>query len=747
MGHYLKQNAANELPTCVVCVDTETYVKRRVDISEDGEECLKEHHTLRLGAYFSLRRRGNEWQEEQGDFRTKEQFWGHVSSLCFDGRVVYVIGHNMAYDYAILNMDKWISDNGFIITQFIIGQAFIIVAKRGKQTVKFIDSMNWFKSSLRSLGETFGMAKGEIADFTNVSDEELLPYCINDANIVKTVFLTYVDFISQHDLGNFSMTAAGQAFNSYRHRFMPAKSILIHGNSGLYDLEQKSYRGGRSDIFRQGRYDELVKLDINSMYPFVMAKFDYPTKPVSKEPIFGISLDEVIARMEEYFVVGDFDITLSGREAAGIAVKRDKLIFPVGHIAHAYLTSPEIEFVLKHGTIDKVNFVSLYEKRNLFEEYVKYFYDIKNNSKGPMKALSKLFLNSLYGKFGQRKFGEIKQLADPASRSIMDSIDSNVFYDHNNHKVMQIGNEIYEISGKKEEPSYDASPIISSAVTAYARMYLWELMLSCGLDNVFYCDTDSIFTNREGYEKLDALGLIDNKELGKLKVESLGSAVLRGPKDYDWIDSETGEVKQTIKGVPRNAIQKENGDYLYNEWQTGLRRYTNPIAEGIEVVQRSKHLKREYDKGFVDNDGLVHPLVLDERDGTLFTIKSKRTERIEVVSSRVNWTSDYKKRVSVIDDILGIGMLQSSALLQRVIRSGGDYDTFPWDELAGGDLTYHELLAKVNDLIGGSATSKEFSDMVALYDDIKRKFVLDPVKWGEELHNIERELVSSYVED
>lgn len=55
-----------------------------------------------------------------------------------------------------------------------------------------------------------------------------------------------------------------------------------------------------------------------------------------------------------------------------------------------------------------------------------------------------------------------------------------------------------------------------------ARLRLFELIDKVGgphSGNVFYSDTDSLYCNRKAYEILKNAGEINEKELGKLKVE------------------------------------------------------------------------------------------------------------------------------------------------------------------------------------------------------------------------------------
>ena len=118
-GHYLKPNAENELPSRAICVDTETYISP----NEQGEV-----HTLRLGCAYYIRRRGERWEEENFSFYKKEEFWAYLDRHLAKGTCLYLIGHNTAYDYAILDLDNYLSSRGFEIKLFVINQAFIIKA-------------------------------------------------------------------------------------------------------------------------------------------------------------------------------------------------------------------------------------------------------------------------------------------------------------------------------------------------------------------------------------------------------------------------------------------------------------------------------------------------------------------------------------------------------------------------------------------------------------------------------------------
>ncbi len=57
------------------------------------------------------------------------------------------------------------------------------------------------------------------------------------------------------------------------------KKMLVHMKPEVIKLEIDSYRGGRNECFFIGEaHGEFYKLDVNSMYPYVMATHYYPIK-------------------------------------------------------------------------------------------------------------------------------------------------------------------------------------------------------------------------------------------------------------------------------------------------------------------------------------------------------------------------------------------------------------------------------------------------------------------------------------
>tara|TARA_Y100000310_G_scaffold307910_1_gene350475 strand:- start:425 stop:1057 length:633 start_codon:yes stop_codon:yes gene_type:complete len=208
-------------------------------------------------------------------------------------------------------------------------------------------------------------------------------------------------------------------------------------------------------------------------------------------------------------------------------------------------------------------------------------------------------LNSLYGKFGQngRVFTEIGR-CDPDDVKVWDEydVDSGQLY-----RMRSFGGVTQEM--KTESESQHSSPSISSHVTSHARMYLWHLITQAGVDNVYYCDTDSLTINQDGLDRLH--GDLIGDDLGQLKIEnSFSNMRIYGAKDYIF------GTRKRIKGVRKNAIELESGHFVQDKFDKIKSMLRSGDLDTMQVTQQHKHLKRIYNKGIVTPSGRVQPIVI-----------------------------------------------------------------------------------------------------------------------------------------
>jgi hypothetical protein len=595
-NHYLAFNKGKESPSNILILDTEANIVK----DKTGE-----NQTFRLGYAIKLNRQHarEKWSETGYELNSIEDL--HRILDCFvinnPKKRLYVIAHNMAYDYAILKLDTYISTRHFEIKMRVITPVFIVKT----ENVIFLSSTNFFSESLKELGTTFGLDKMDSPNFENCTDEELKPYNKRDTEVLSNVIKYYIEFLKENDLGCFKLTIAAQALTAFRHRFMHT-NLLIHTYVEILEMERGSYRGGRNETFRFDKSDNIYELDVNSMYPYVMKENLFPTMPIHSLPIYNPSIEDVKECISKgFFVLADCDLNL---KKAVVATKREKLLFPIGKFKQIIL-NPEIEYILDNpdsGQIVKVNRMVCYKQEKIFQEYVDFFYNLRQNTTNEtIQYMCKKFLNTLYGKFGQRKPGETILVTDEHLRQFWFKVMDECKTFKIDTKI-KIGNDLYFLEKPLDEYSKDSMPIIASAVTAFARMVLFKLMIIAHRENVFYCDTDSLFVNQNGYDNLFKSGEIDSKILGKMKCKKCATAKMWGNKDYEY----DGKIK--IKGIKRDAEKQLDGRYIQKQFQTKNSKYIKGIPDGIVRVEYvTKKLTREYDKGIVENDR-TSPFIFNE---------------------------------------------------------------------------------------------------------------------------------------
>jgi hypothetical protein len=305
-------------------------------------------------------------------------------------------------------------------------------------------------------------------------------------------------------------------------------------------------------------------------------------------------------------------------------------MFPTGKFTD-WFCSPEIQKAAELGYKIEIHYGYHFHRAKIFTEYVDHFYAIKENS-APDSVdylFSKLMMNSLYGKFGQRREKE-SVVINPTSTIGLVPIDA----------YGKLG--IYKKAG--ESNAAYILPAIASFVTSYARLCLFNLMKD---HDPIYCDTDSIITK-------DVLPT--GKKLGELKREyRIQEAVFLRPKVYAIKQTTTMNdfLKEGMRLLPdkvrakgffrvdcdcnktsycelcRGKGRREAFDFLtlkqclfsgdYSKivqsinvmatTKAALRRTNGYLA----VLKASKSIKSAYDKRIVTENFKTDPVFIDDK--------------------------------------------------------------------------------------------------------------------------------------
>lgn len=512
---------------------------------------------------------------------------------------------------------EYFRDKKLNITNILyINNGLIFNVKIGDKLFKFRDSIHLLPRSLDNLSKSFNVEHKKQSDFNMKSwikadcpiTEELRYYlkldCISLYEILKK-FNTTFDIKPK-------LTIASTSFNEIlttKYKGILLKNLCVNTlKKEVEDFIRKAYKGGRVEVFKRLVYN-FYKYDVNSLYPYVMEDKNFPIGKATE-----YSSKESEQQLKRGLLgVCECEIKAPDINIPYLALRHeDKLIFPVGCWSDI-ITSFEVIEARKRGyEIKIIRSVFYSNKGTVFKEFVNKYYKIKENAEGAKREIAKLFLNSAYGKFGQKR----------THRVIKSEID-----------IIKGGMDIDEIQSfdngfmfSAEETSYrnrSINPIYALFVTAYARHKLYEgfeAILNLG-GELYYCDTDCIASSIPLPENM-----IHKTALGKWDFEGFYDVgVFIAPKLYAIKNA--NELIIRGKGINREELEKCTIDDFFkvviegnnlsftNERVTGVfehfvRRDTDK-NKYIGLIKQTKNITGKYTKRELLSLSETKPLTID----------------------------------------------------------------------------------------------------------------------------------------
>lgn len=592
-AHYLPPNHNTKRPVRHLFFDVET---EGIPLNKEIKE-----QRLKLGYALFWRRRHKRnkdtmlWQF----FTDSGTFWDFVMQHVSKRETLYLVSHNITFDLLVCNGFEELEKRGYELTSvYTKGMTTILRVTDGDYKIVILNNSNWFQCTLKSLGEAVGLEKLDV-DFRAVSDGDLRVYCQRDVEILYRAWSMWYEFLDEHDLGGWTVTLPSQAFAAFRHRFMKHK-LLVHDNEDALKLERTSYHGGRSSVYYRGTNKDgpFYKVDINSAYPYAMLNTPVPIKLLFYSQ--RVTLDYLRSHIPNRAAIAD--VTLHVDENPFPLIKDGHTVYPTGFF-RTTLTTPEIVYALERRWIKTVHSAAFYEQAAIFDEYVRFFYGLKSEYRDkdnePFYYMVKLFLNSLYGKFGQcasnfERFTE--------NNPELDGVTAIVKVEENKiQTVYRFGSTLWiEVRGGE---TYHSMPAIAAHITAATRLYLHQLRLAAGTRHCYYSDTDSLIVDAVGLSNLQPW--LDDSELGMLKVEGVSDYIdIRSPKTYQF----DGDWKR--KGVPSHAKLVADDTWQFDAFPSlrGVGKKTLAVPYWTRETLRTLTYKL-YD-GTPDDSGWVNPVHL-----------------------------------------------------------------------------------------------------------------------------------------
>jgi hypothetical protein len=611
-AHFMRDNKALDFPQQAIWFDTETKFEL---VDKDTT-----YHHLKFGyACYMRQHRDGIWTDEEWfRFTTRTEFWDWVYKHVRDSTKLYMFCHNTSFDLPVLDVFKEMSHRGFKLRTAIIDAPPTILRFRSSvdsqqnswfektaeskvgdrnhtRCIMILDTLNIWRMPLKYLGEEIGLEKLTMPE-DNDMGVDWETYGKRDVEIIRNACIKWWHFLQENDYGSFAPTLAGQAMRVFRHKYM-VHQIWIDDNREATALSRGGYHGARCECFRIGKFKgNFTLLDVNSMYPSVMADHQFPHKLITYTT-HGDVLD-LENWCREYCVMSR--VILRTNVPFAPVKSKGKLIFPVGEF-ECILSTAELVEAFKFGEVLHVIETAIYQKAYLFTTMMHDLYArrIASKKNGNLVAafMYRKIMNSFYGKWGQTggKWIDVENTDNLITKRRIeyDAVTDTMTYHRWFGGLHQ--------KRDTEAESGESFPAIAAHVTAYARVKLFNIIRLAGEKNVYYCDTDSVLVNDEGLKNLEFL--LDKELMGKLSIKGKYESIeIWGAKDYRF-----GDISKT-KGVRKEAIWLDEHNVEQTKW-SGLRgliasgTVDKPITKTIR-----KHLERLYDKGTVLADGTVLPL-------------------------------------------------------------------------------------------------------------------------------------------
>lgn len=346
----------------------------------------------------------------------------YFHNLKYDGS--YIINYLLNHQYTWVLKRNLLRKNTFTTLISNMCVYYSIIVKLDNDTIiEFYDSMKIINMSVEKIAKTFKMPfqKGEI-DYNlqryegwQISAEEL-DYIERDVKIVSYA-LNF--FFSQ---GLTKMTQGSDALYEFKKIIGTKKYNMLFPKLELQvdkDI-RKAYRGGftyLNPVFK----GKIIKgkgyvIDYNSLYPSVM----YTKKFPYSQPVFFEGQYEYDPNYPLYIQHIRCQFEIKPGYIPTIQIKNNPSYVMNEYITNSgtenpdlFLTNVDLCLFFEHYKTYNLEFINGWKfraKNDIFKEYIEKWSKEKIKAKeegnSGMAQISKIFLNSLYGKFGTNPIGK-----------------------------------------------------------------------------------------------------------------------------------------------------------------------------------------------------------------------------------------------------------------------------------------------------------------------------------------------------
>ena len=347
--------------------------------------------------------------------------------------------HNLKFDGDFIL--SWLLTNGFeyiadkknrrdktfttLITDmgaFYAIEVYFKVKGHKVNKVTFHDSLKILNFSVDEIAKSFDLPISKLElDYTAFREKghELtvheIDYIRNDVKIMALA----LDIIYKQNMTK--MTIGSNALDSYK-KMQPNFKMLFPILPIDVDADiRRSYKGGftyLSPKYKERTTGAGLVLDVNSMYPAMMTQRELPyglPEPFEGKYEFDPSYPLYVQKFNCTFDIKPDKIPSIQLKSCPSFMPNEYIESSKGEIVTMTLTNPDLELFFEQYNVDVISWIGGWKfkkTKGLFTEYINHWTEekIKAKKEGnrPQYLLSKLYLNSLYGKLATNPIGRQK---------------------------------------------------------------------------------------------------------------------------------------------------------------------------------------------------------------------------------------------------------------------------------------------------------------------------------------------------
>lgn len=501
--------------------------------------------------------------------------WGQVHAHARRRRLSFLWTHDLSKTSRTTDMLHHLPELGWTLAAFSLNVgAPWMVWRRGTHTLKVVDLMSIWPTSIDQIGKHFGMAQ-------KPAPADDAPYLAwagrarGDLAILSAAVDVYTDWVRTDNLGSLAVTGNGQAWSAFRRRFMPY-GILCHQDQELLAMERRAMWTGRCEAFWHGALLRQVvdEWDFSKAHINIAQTHDMPTFPHAP-----IDPDRPLADYladDRYHVLAEVEVSTD--VPCVPTVSGTHIVWPTG-VFTTTLWTPELRIALHECLSVRVVRGWLYRRAPALRGWADWCLAQLEADDAVVPAWRKDIIkrwgNALVGRFAMR-YPQWELVGRSPVSDVFCTPCVNVQTD-DEFLLMQVGHDMWQQVGTVAPNN--SAPMVTGYVMSAMRAKLWHVMKPLDGGALLYVDTDSLLVTDRWRTAMQALSRTEAGQGLRLKRSWDGMAIY-GPRQLVTGDS------VRVAGLPKTARRTARHEFEGEIVESLTAAMAGRAADHVRIVPR-----------------------------------------------------------------------------------------------------------------------------------------------------------------